>query len=97
MTGRRAFAGPTHARIIAQILQEDPPPITLPEGTAPAAVERIVRTCLAKDPSDRWQDAADLVRELRWTIEDERQRTTLSGFAIRRKVQTWRRRYWLSS
>lgn len=74
VTGRRAFAGTSQARIIAQILTEDPPPMTLPAGEAPPAVERIVRTCLAKNPDERWQDAFDLVRELRWTVEDERQR-----------------------
>jgi eukaryotic-like serine/threonine-protein kinase len=82
VTGRRAFAGTSQARIIAQILGEDPPPMTLPAGAAPPAVERIVRTCLAKNPSERWQDASDLLRELRWVIEDERQRTPRRRFKL---------------
>ena len=84
VTRRRAFAGTSQATIIAQILQEDPPPMTLPAGLAPPAVDRIVRTCLAKDPAKRWQDASDLERELRWVVEDERQTRTHSGLALRR-------------
>lgn len=36
----------------------------------PPALDRVVRTCLAKHPEDRWQSAADVARELRW-ITDE--------------------------
>jgi Tol biopolymer transport system component len=32
----------------------------------PPALERAVATCLAKDPDERWQNAGDLARELRW-------------------------------
>ncbi|MEX1245854.1 MAG: hypothetical protein WEF99_13880 [Thermoanaerobaculia bacterium] len=28
-----------------------------------------MRTCLAKDPEERWQSAADITRELRWVAE----------------------------
>ena len=54
--------------------------MTLPAGAAPPAVERIVRTCLAKNPAERWQDASDLLRELRWTIENDRQRKPVGPF-----------------
>ncbi|MFI5114327.1 MAG: hypothetical protein ACHP7J_04205, partial [Terriglobales bacterium] len=33
---------------------------------APAAVDHVVHDCLAKDPESRWQNAADVARELRW-------------------------------
>src|SRR5262249_11255995 len=32
-------------------------------------LDRVVRTCLAKDPEDRWQSAADIRRELQWIAE----------------------------
>ena len=31
----------------------------------PPALDRLVKTCLAKDPDERWQTARDLARELR--------------------------------
>jgi Tol biopolymer transport system component len=36
---------------------------------APAALDRVVKTCLAKDPEERWQSAADVARELKWVAE----------------------------
>jgi predicted Ser/Thr protein kinase len=36
---------------------------------APPALDRIVKACLAKDPDERWQNAGDLARELRWIAD----------------------------
>ena len=66
ITGNRAFPGPTTASVIGAILKDDPPPITISSPLAPAALEQVVQTCLAKDPDDRWQSAADLKRQLDW-------------------------------
>ncbi|MBI4484406.1 MAG: protein kinase [Acidobacteria bacterium] len=66
VTGRCAFAGDSEARVIAAILSDQPPPMTTLRPDTPAGLESAVRTCLAKDPDDRWQDARDLVRQLRW-------------------------------
>jgi Tol biopolymer transport system component len=35
----------------------------------PLAFDRVVRTCLAKDPDDRWQTAHDVMLELKWVAE----------------------------
>ena len=35
----------------------------------PPALDRVVKTCLAKDPDDRWQSAGDVARELKWIAE----------------------------
>jgi Tol biopolymer transport system component/DNA-binding winged helix-turn-helix (wHTH) protein len=35
----------------------------------PPALDRIVRRCLAKDPDERWQSAADLKTNLEWLAE----------------------------
>src|SRR5262249_29037364 len=66
ITGRRAFTHASQASLIAAIMTEDPPPIAALRPDTPASVERIVATALAKDPDKRWQDAADLSRELEW-------------------------------
>ncbi|MGH9316914.1 MAG: protein kinase domain-containing protein, partial [Thermoanaerobaculia bacterium] len=68
-TGRKAFSGASQASLISAIMKEEPAPISTVEPASPAALERVVKTCLAKDPEDRWQSAADIKRELRWIAE----------------------------
>ena len=73
-TGRRAFAGSSQASIIAAILDREPLPMfeAAPQSDpAFAALERIVRRCLAKKPEERWQSAKDLADVLRWIAEGE--------------------------
>jgi len=53
-TGRRAFDGASHADRLSAVLRDEPPLAALGE-LAP-----IVGRCLAKDPRDRFQSAADL-------------------------------------
>jgi hypothetical protein len=65
-TGRKAFAAGSQASLITAIMSSEPPAISTVQPTAPPALERVIRTCLAKDPEDRWQSAGDLKRELRW-------------------------------
>jgi serine/threonine protein kinase/Tol biopolymer transport system component len=68
-TGRRAFEGTTAATLIGAILHTDPPPASSLQPLTPAALDRIVARCLAKDPDDRWQSARDLMLELKWIAE----------------------------
>jgi serine/threonine-protein kinase len=64
LCGRKAFEGDTQANVMAAILERNPPlPSSLASHT-PSAVDRLVRTCLAKHPNERWQTAANLVRQL---------------------------------
>jgi len=69
LTGKRAFEGQSQASVIASILKEDPRPVSQFVPTTPAALDRVVKSCLAKDPDERWQSAGDLARELRWIAE----------------------------
>ncbi len=64
VTGKRAFEGKTQANLIAAILDREPQPASAIAPTVPGRLEDIIRTCLAKDPDDRWQSAGDLKREL---------------------------------
>ena len=66
LTGRNAFEGKTRASLLGAILKDEPPPVSTVQPLTPAALDRIVATCLAKDPDDRWQTARDLQRELKW-------------------------------
>src|SRR5260221_13554828 len=49
-TGKRAFEGKTQSSIVGQILAVDPAPISTVQPMSPAALSRLVSTCLAKDP-----------------------------------------------
>jgi len=65
-TGRKAFSGGSQASLISSIMQSDPPAVSAIAPMSPPSFDRVVRTCLAKDPEERWQSAGDLARELRW-------------------------------
>jgi Tol biopolymer transport system component len=69
LTGRKAFAGKTQASLFGAILNQEPPPISAAQPLTPPALDRIVKTCFAKDPDDRWQTMRDLLRELSWIAE----------------------------
>jgi eukaryotic-like serine/threonine-protein kinase len=69
VTARKAFDATSQASVIAAILEHDPPPISTLQPLAPQSLQRILQTCLAKRPDDRWQSARDLVTELRWIAE----------------------------
>jgi len=46
-------------------MQNDPPPISAVQPMSPPALDRLVKTCLAKAPADRWQSAHDVELQLR--------------------------------
>ena len=75
LTGRRAFDAASEAELAAAILEHEPAPLAAGQPLTPPALERLVVTCLAKDPDDRWQTAKDLLRELRWVRDDRAIRT----------------------
>ncbi len=68
-TGKRAFEGTSRASLIASIMQSHPRPISELQPMTPPALDRLIRKCLAKDPDQRWQSAADVADELRWIAE----------------------------
>jgi serine/threonine protein kinase/Tol biopolymer transport system component len=66
ITGNRAFEGKSQISVASAILDKEPEPITNSQPMASAALEHVVSDCLSKDPELRWQNAADVARELRW-------------------------------
>ncbi len=64
-TGKQAFPGGSQASVISAILKSDPPAISSVQPMNPPALDRLVQTCLAKDPTDRWQAAHDIELQLR--------------------------------
>ena len=68
-TGKRAFEGKTTASVLAAVLERQPEPISAIHPMTPLALDRLVKTCLAKDPDDRWQTAHDVKLQLRQIAE----------------------------
>ncbi len=66
LSGKRAFQGKSQLSLASAILEKDPDPIATIQPLRPPALEQVVRTCLAKDPDDRFQSAHDLKLQLQW-------------------------------
>jgi Tol biopolymer transport system component/predicted Ser/Thr protein kinase len=96
-TGKRAFEGATKTSLIAAIVSSEPRAMTELVPLTPPALEHVVRKCLAKDPDQRWQSAADVAGELQWIRE-----TTASGTrpveSVRSADNRWKRAIpWLAA
>jgi len=71
ITGRKAFEGKSQVGLIGAILERDPAPASTLQPSCPAALDRVLQRCLAKDPDERWQSAGDLSAQLKWIGEKE--------------------------
>jgi eukaryotic-like serine/threonine-protein kinase len=69
VTGKRAFTGKSQASIVAAILASEPAPISVTQPMTPPALAQVVKTCLAKDPEERFQTVHDLKLQLKWIAE----------------------------
>jgi serine/threonine protein kinase/Tol biopolymer transport system component len=63
-TGQRPFTGETSMSIISSILKDTPASVTELNPTLPRDLGRIIRRALVKDPTRRYQTAADLRNDL---------------------------------
>jgi len=104
LTGRKAFAGDSRVSLVTAIVRDTPPPASsLLSGAAHdrglstarlRMLDRVIATCLAKDPDNRWQATRDLWHELTWIAqgdpEDERPAATgVERGASRRQTPLW--------
>ena len=69
-TGRRPFEGKSQISVASAILEKDPAPIRQLQPLTPPAFERVVSTCLQKNPEERFQSARDIRLELQWIAEN---------------------------
>jgi Tol biopolymer transport system component len=91
-TGKKAFTGKSRVSLIGSILRDEPPPISSVQPMTPPALDRVVKTCLAKDPDERWQSAHDVMSELKWIAEGGSQAGAPIVVSSRRKIRermTW--------
>lgn len=90
-TGQPAFRGQSQASLIAAILSSEPPSMLQLAPLSPAVLDRIVRTCLAKDPEERWQTAHDVRLQLEWVRDAASQGSSAPPERPRasRKLAAW--------
>lgn len=70
ITSRKAFAETSQARLISAILSSDPPAISVLRPLTPQALDRVIRTCLAKNRDERWTSVHDILLQLDWIARD---------------------------
>jgi len=65
ITGRLPFQSAYTDAVVYSILNENPPPVTSLRSGIPMALEAIIKKCLEKNPSDRYQHADELIVDVR--------------------------------
>ncbi len=70
LTGRRAFEGASAPAVMAAILRDDPPSLGSVQPPIPAALQRLVLACLARNPDDRVSTMHDVLWQLRGIAEE---------------------------
>ena len=85
-TGKRAFAGKTQASVIASILATEPPPLSQAAPMTPPALDRLVRSCMAKEREERIQSAHDVKLQLDWIAEAGSQAGVPAPVVARRRT-----------
>lgn len=89
LSGRRPFLGEIDSALLYAIVSSEPEPLTGGGLEVPEAVERVIGRALAKDPADRYADAADLLADLELAAAGE----TVKGRRLGRR----RRAPWLGA
>jgi len=74
LTGRPPFLGRTSAEVMTHVMLHPPKPLRAYDRTLPAALETLLRSCLAKDPAQRPQTAHELGRAVRQFVVPRRRR-----------------------
>lgn len=72
LVGVVPFSGDSPLSILNQQVNEPPPPLALVRDDLASATYQIVKTCLQKEPANRYQTAADLVAALDVALAVER-------------------------
>jgi serine/threonine protein kinase/Tol biopolymer transport system component len=69
VAGQPPFTGESTSAVMRAVLASEPPPLEGLRTDAPVALQRLIKTCLAKDPEERWQTAHDVGLQLRGIAE----------------------------
>ena len=64
-TGRRPFARPTAAQMMAATIEAEPEPVSALNRELPAHLALVIHRCLEKNPSNRYESTRDLAHDLK--------------------------------
>jgi Tol biopolymer transport system component len=84
-TGKRAFDGQSQASLIGAIMHTEPVSVASAAPLASPGLDRVVKSCLAKDPEERIQTAHDVKLQLRWVAEGGSQAGASAPVMVRRR------------
>ncbi len=100
LTGSRPFPPPSGSSVpealrrAAEDRRGQPPRLRAEHPEIPAALERVIRRCLAADPADRFPSAVELAADLQAVADDAPLRSTrepLHVRAVRRARRSWKK------
>jgi serine/threonine-protein kinase len=91
ITGRVPFVGDEAIDIIRQHIQASPPPLHTLRSGMPPAVEEVLQRALAKNPTERFENAGALAHALRraWPPVYERDHRVLPGRMHHQNTSLW--------
>ena len=89
VTGHKAFDGDRQASVVGAVLKDPPPSMTKHEPMAPPELDRLVRTCLAKNPEERFHSLHDVVTALQWVRDADGHPSLSMMDATRRRQRRW--------
>ncbi|MEO8597071.1 MAG: protein kinase [Candidatus Solibacter sp.] len=67
--GTRPFTGTSRPTLMASILKDQPRPLHELQPLTSVGLERVIATCLEKDPDKRWQSAREVKHALEWMAQ----------------------------
>ncbi|HUO26310.1 MAG TPA: protein kinase [Candidatus Aquilonibacter sp.] len=70
VAGKRPFAGKSQLSLASSILENDPEPVSSVQPQVPPALEQVIKTCLRKNPEERYLAAHDIKLELQWIASE---------------------------
>jgi eukaryotic-like serine/threonine-protein kinase len=92
ISGKRAFHGESAADTMSAILKEETPELSETARNVPPGLERIVRHCLEKHPTQRFQSAGDLAFDLEALTEISASTKSGAQAAVQTDSHSWRAR-----
>ncbi len=93
VTGQPAFDGETQGEVtkaIGAVELAPPSMLSTRELTAPVGLEHVVRTCLQKEPTDRWHSAGDIARQLSGLVAQVASQQREAKQAAADRLTVWR-------